>query len=91
MVYWIGKRIRNTTTCHNMTVRGGRGEVCRSPYRLGWASCRVALTLELFSARWEGRYCFIKSVLTLFRDRLTLRHDEWCNSCYTEYVGGGYE
>jgi hypothetical protein len=34
MVHRTGKRMRNTTMCHNMTVIGGRGEVCRSPYRI---------------------------------------------------------
>jgi hypothetical protein len=29
MVDRIGKRTQNTTTCHNMTVRGGRGEWLR--------------------------------------------------------------
>jgi hypothetical protein len=26
MVYGIGKRMQNTTMCHTMTVRGGRGD-----------------------------------------------------------------
>jgi hypothetical protein len=26
MVWRTGKRMENTTVCHNMTVRGGRGE-----------------------------------------------------------------
>jgi hypothetical protein len=38
MVYRTGKRTLNATMCHNMTVRGERGEVCRSPYRITYLS-----------------------------------------------------
>jgi hypothetical protein len=47
MVVRTGKRTPNTTTCHNMTVRGERGEIERDVYRVSENVVSVVWVLSL--------------------------------------------